>query len=77
MAVYSVDTHAVTPIPTEDEECGECQKCGLLQCKQECKPNMSAHFIIKTTGEDQLILANMYQRGHPMKSSVCPVLDYD
>ena len=44
--------HTVTP--TEDEECEECQKCGLLQCRQECKPNLSAHFTIKTTNGDRL-----------------------
>ena len=28
-------------IPPEDEECVECKKCGLLQCREECKTNTS------------------------------------
>jgi len=29
-------------------------KCGLLQCRQECQPNLSAHFTIKSTKGDEL-----------------------
>ena len=43
--------HTVTP--TEEEEFGECQKCGLLQCREECKLNLSVHFIIKTSDGDE------------------------
>ena len=59
--------HTVTP--TEDEECAECQKCGLLQCREECKPNLSAHFTIKTTNGERRsfyvyneIVANIAER---------------
>ena len=43
--------HTVTP--TEEEEFGECQKCGLLQCREECKLNLSVHFTIKTSDGDR------------------------
>ena len=49
MAVYSVDT----VIPTEDEECAECQKCGLLQGIEKWIPNLSAQFTIKATNGEQ------------------------
>ena len=50
--------HTVTP--TEEEEFGECQKCGLLQCREECKLNLSVHFTIKTSdGNRQIFMPIM------------------
>ena len=39
--------HSINTV-TEEEEFGECIKCGLLQCREECKSNLAAHFTIKT-----------------------------
>ena len=47
MVVYSVGT-------TKDEECVECEKCGVLQCQEECKTNVSAHFTVKTIVGEKL-----------------------
>ena len=41
-------------IRTEDEECVECEKCGLLQCWEECKTNVSAYFTVKTIDGEKL-----------------------
>ena len=41
-------------IPTEDEECVECKKCGILQCREECKTNVSAHFTVKKIDGEKL-----------------------
>ena len=38
--------HSISTV-TEEEEFGECTKCGLLQCREECKSNLAAHFTIK------------------------------
>ena len=33
--------------PNEDEECGECQKCDLLQCNKQPPSNMLAKQVSK------------------------------
>ena len=38
-----------------DEQYGECQKCGLLQCRDKCKSNLAAHFTLKTPDGERLI----------------------
>ena len=38
MVVYSVGT-------TEDEECVECEKCGVLQCQEEFTLTMNIYSI--------------------------------
>ena len=44
-----------TVLGTEEEpDYGECQKCGLMQSREECKPKLSALFTVKTTTGDQL-----------------------
>ena len=45
--------HSISTV-TEEEEFGECTKCGLLQCREECKSNLAAHFTIKTLEGERL-----------------------
>ena len=45
--------HSISAV-TEEEEFDECTKCGLLQCREECKSNLAAHFNIKTLEGERL-----------------------
>ncbi len=40
----------------EDEEYGECTKCEMLQCREECKKVVSAQLTVKTPGGMKLAL---------------------